>query len=435
MEDCAALQRVFVNGPEAFSLVLSQLLYNLSLFGIALGSHQDKRDSNELSRREPIKETAQKITNEILSSGAPSAVASWKVLRYLTTAVVAFAATPASSSVTEFWEDEVTGGLCGVFLDENGVSRFSAHNVVATFDRSASHTDPIDMFLRVRLNVVEQLFSILDVFIFPAASSSQLHGLALVRGAETRGGNTQGPVLVYLVRASLFLLQHLDPSSVQALQCCSRLLCLCHYSLELLRESQALEGFTSGFANVTAPLDAVLMAVVLQTHSALRNCAMVLKAIESDSLDSIFPNRESRKKRHRRLFKVCIELREILGTLFEKRKSIFQDLLTKEANSAFRSTMEKKSDLCQPENSKPMSEKEMMVRRLLSSEWVNKFESSSTKGGPRDSESSLAVLQNESFARIDDSTAIDSAFQRSLNDAFEGKRWRWVAWCGKIPVY
>ena len=213
------MQRVFVNGPEVFALVLSQLLHNLFEYGITFGNIQHNSNLNESDRREPLKDTAQRITNEILSSGALSAVASWRVLRYLTTAVVASTTTPAASRVTRFWKDSVSGGLCGVLFPEKTASKFSAQDVADTSGQPGSSSSPIDICLRIRLNVVEQLFTILDVFIFPATVSSQLQGLALVRGAETRGGNGQ-PVLASLITASLFLLQHLDPSSVQALQCC-----------------------------------------------------------------------------------------------------------------------------------------------------------------------------------------------------------------------
>jgi hypothetical protein len=424
LEDCAALQRVFVNGPEAFALVLSHLLQNIFENGITLGSFQPQSKSMECETMEPIKQTAQKITNEILSNGSPSAVASWRVLRYLTTAVVAFVTTTSTlSNVSGFWNDTLSGGLCGILLPENGVTSFHAEDVARISRKSESPDAPLDVCLRIRLNVVEQLFTILDIFIFPATVSSQLHGLALVRSAETRGGNAQGPLLASLIRASLFLLSHLDPSSIQVLQCCSRLLCLCHYSLELLRESQALEGYTSGFANVTAPLDHVLMAVVVHVHSMLQKCALVLHSIESETLDSVFPDKDSRKKRHRRLFKVCLELREILATLSERRSALLQDLMNREAYTAFRSIMESKTETSQLVDTRTSSDKEWMVRSLLASEWISKFETSRITSGSQDESSAPLRLQKSLFMAsiARDSTGIQAAFHKSLNSSFEGK--------------
>ena len=210
------MQRVFVNGGEALALILSQLLQNLHENGITLATPKRNSDCNEIDEREPIDVTAQKISDEILSSGAPSAVASWQVLRYLTTAVVAFSTTADnSSSVIEFWRDNASSGLCGVLLSENGPSKFKAEDLTAMTGRIEPSDSPIDISLRIHLTVVDQLFALLDIFIFPATSSSQLHGLTLVRGAETRGGNIQGPVLVSLLRASLFQLQHLDLHRIQ----------------------------------------------------------------------------------------------------------------------------------------------------------------------------------------------------------------------------
>jgi len=138
-------------------------------------------------------------------------------------------------------------------------------------------------------------------FIFPdnldsAQAASQLHGLSLVRSTEPRLGQSQGALLVSLVRLSLILLAYLEPSSVRFLQACSRLRCLLHWSLEIIRESVTLGGYSVAFYELTAPLDRMVLAVVLHCHRALSRCSAVLAELESSPWDKYFSDLESRQK-------------------------------------------------------------------------------------------------------------------------------------------
>jgi hypothetical protein len=148
--------------------------------------------------------------------------------------------------------------------------------------------------------------------------SSQLQGLALVRGTEKQIGTTQGPLLASLIRDSLLLLCRLEPSSVKMLQCCSRLRCFVHYSLELVRESDAMERYSVTFNKIALPFDRLLLSSFIRSHFALQKCTKLLHEIESDSTNPcpLYTSKEARKKSYRRIFRVTIEVCSIDSTEF-----------------------------------------------------------------------------------------------------------------------
>ena len=452
VEEAAALQRVYVNGQEVLALVLSRLLLELSNFGIIPVDQYQLGDHVGQHHGEPsalLKMSAKKVTEDILSNGATTAVASWKLLRYLTTVVVAFAtshgkATLHDKNAGDFYKDEISGGLCGVFLPEDGAGCYQIQDLLAIHYHSSHHAVsamtgeeilPIDIskdFLqRISLHLAEQLLSLLDIFIFPdsqsldlSSATAQLHGLALVRGTETRTGNSHGPLLASLMRASLLLLQSLDPSSLRMLQCCSRLRCFVYYSLELIRESKAMSEYTSSFNALTLTFDRLLVAVTIESHCTLRKCAIVLREIESTPAETLFSSNESRKKRYRRLFRVSVELREILMTIHERRNSVLKDSLSLEAYGAFQSSMESRIVPSDQVETKNLSQKELMVRGLLVSTWINKFHGRLRSEGTSNVHKGVAaMLKDDSLAQglSSDAKEIEDAFQKSLNSAFEGK--------------
>ena len=229
--------------------------------------------------------------------------------------------------------DEVSGGLLGIRLSDGEADGISSGDLCQFYERSKSNSSiDVDdastvsmrerqLFRRICVTLSAQILSLLDVFIFPdsldaSLPASQLHGLALVRSTEARIGSSQGPLLTSLIRLSLLLLCHLEPCSVKMLQCSSRLRCFLHWIFELIREAEALEGYSAAFNKLTAPFDRLILAIMLQCHRTLGRCASLLKEIESTPFETYFDTKETQKKSYRRLLRVTVELRDILVTIF-----------------------------------------------------------------------------------------------------------------------
>ena len=194
--------------------------------------------------------------------------------------------------------DGITGGMYGIRLD-NLVSGVNSFEALAGAKLHANR--PRDRYRYVSVVLASEMLTILDAFIFPdnldaSQAASQQHGLSLVRTTEPRLGISQGTLLASLVRLSLILLAYLEPSSVKFLQACSRLRCFLHWVLEVLRESVALGGYSEAFTELTAPLDRMILAVVLQCHRALSRCSAVLAEMESSPWQKYFSDIESRQK-------------------------------------------------------------------------------------------------------------------------------------------
>lgn len=236
--------------------------------------------------------------------------------------------------------DSITGGMYGIRLD-NLVSGINAFEALAGAKLHANNPqrNQRERYRYVCVVLASQLLTLLDAFIFPdnldsAKAASQLHGLALVRSTEPRLGQSQGPLLASLVRLSLVLLAYLEPSSVRFLQACSRLRCFLHWTLEIIRESVALGGYSVAFHELNAPLDRLVLAIVLQCHRALARCSVVLVEMESSPWDKYFSDMETRQKNHRRLFRAILELREIVLAAYRGRNEVLRAALSLQAHEA-----------------------------------------------------------------------------------------------------
>ena len=328
MEETAALQRVYVNGSEVFALILSHLFANLSQYGVASFDQKALSKYRDADVSEPnilLKLTAKMVTDAILSNGVegmnlPVAVVYWKFVKYLAVSTTAFVATFGSSALyhVNSRKDSVNGGLFGILLPDGGVGSFEFEQVLKIYgtgnlqlredeDKTSSTVATCihaNFVQRICVHIAAQMLSLLDVFVFPEdscldlAKTPQLHGLALVRGAESQIGNAQGPLLASLMRVSLLLLCRLEPCSVKMLQCCGRLRCFVHYSLELIRESEAMERYSTTFNKIALPFDRLLLSSCIQCHFVLQKCAKLLYAIESNPTNtaSLFTNAEEQKK-------------------------------------------------------------------------------------------------------------------------------------------
>ena len=111
-------------------------------------------------------------------------------------------------------------------------------------------------------------------------------------------------------------------------------------------------------------------------------------------------------------------------TIFEKRANVVRSSLTKEAIDAFQSCMESLTASSR-ESSTGSSQKEMIVRSLLASNWVNKYEvkvSQKFDSLPLIVGSTNILLADENSFTQDlrrDSSEIEKTFQKSLNASFE----------------
>lgn len=292
-----------------------------------------------------------------------------------------------------------------------------------------------DLHRRICLSLSEQLLSLLDVFIFPdsldaSLPASQLHGLALVRSTETRIGSSQGPLLTSLIRLSLLLLGQLEPCSVKLLQCSSRLRCFLHWIFELIREAESLEGYSAAFNKLTAPFDRMILATLLQCHRTLGRCGALLREIESAPFEKNFDSKDSQRKSHRRLLRVSLELRDILVAIVERRSEVLKASLSTEAFEAIKKSLEiSPSQQSSSRVKTGSSQKEILVRNLLLSDWVGGFQGvhvSEGGGIPMPAQlrqPSQATVDNQALSAVRDllkeSEDIMLSFEKSLNVCFE----------------
>lgn len=440
-----------MNGPDVFCLVLNHLLAEL----VANGTVQSIKpnpinagDANWL-----LKESARMVTDAILAKGSSSsadasfALKQWHGLRHLA-AVVSCVVAKNGVGMGDLFDqrkhpsiavDAVSGGLYGIRLPENNVNALTAAAFMKSVDPNKPNgSEPPEShhYRRISVQLAAQTLSLLDAFIFPESLDaslpvSQLHGLALVRSNEGRLGTSQGPVLASLIRLSLVLLCNLEPSSVKFLQCCSRLRCFLHWALELIRESVALAGYSAAFHDLTAPLDRLVLGVVLHCHAALARCSAVLSQIESPMLSKHFHDEETRKKYDRRLLRVSFELREIVVTAYRGRNEVLRAALSTEAFDALQASLESKP--ASDDGRRRSTSKESVVREYLSSRWVASFQDCDIEGKVSASSKSLNKATEKSFQKSTasqrgaleveqlsaESKQIVLDFNRALNGAFK----------------
>jgi hypothetical protein len=261
-----------------------------------------------------------------------------------------------------------------------------------------------------------------------SSPASQLHGLALVRSTETRIGSSQGPLLNSLIRLSLLLLCHLEPCSVKLLQCSSRLRCFLHWILELIRESEALEGYSAAFNKITAPFDRLVLAMILQCHRTLGRSGSLLSEIESTPFETYFESKEAQKKSYRRLLRVALELRDIVVTVFDRRNEVLRASLSEQAYECLETSLavppSPTSESASPVKS---SHKEVLVRALMGSDWVTRFQDVEIREGlplPEQLQAADGDPTPGQGATVMDelrlqSSDIVSSFEQALNVCFD----------------
>jgi PH domain associated with Beige/BEACH len=330
--------------------------------------------------------------------------------------------------------DRISGGLNGIRLPDTGLPAITAQEyrilVEATQITSNDAAKGREISRRVALTLASQVLSLLDAFIFPdsldaSLPQSQLHGLDLVRNCEPRLA-AQGPVISSTIRLSLLLLSHLEPCGMKLLQCASRLRCLLHWALELIREATALEGYSAAFHKLTAPLDRLVLAIVLQCHRTLGRCSALLTEVESSSYDKYFKSKESQKRYYRRILRVALELRDVVSMAFRGRNEVLRAALTAMAYDTLKRSLET------PNASSNNVSKEMLMRSFLLNGWVMGFQDICVRGNctiPEQidigsniqtssaGESSQGVMALQEL--YDESKSIMDDFEKALNGSFE----------------
>ena len=447
VEDAASLQRVCLNGQDVFSLVLSRVVSNLCEYGTIL----ERGDEARSESKGPLKESARLVTDAILSSGTEgldmnSAVRCWRSLRHLTAVAVSLV-TKSGFGVAQLFDyrnfvasavDEVSGGLHGIRLPDTENPAMSALDYRLCLEATgtskvAADVKEREIYRRICVNLASQILSLLDAFIFPdsldaSLPASQLHGLDLVRNCEQKFA-TQGPLIASAIRLSLLLLCHLEPCGVKLLQCSSRLRCLLHWALELIREATALEGYSAAFHNLTGPLDRLVLAIVLQSHRTLGRCSSLLSEVEASSYEKYFKSKDSQKKYYRRILRVALELREVVSAAFRGRNEVLRTALSARAYEALRESLET------PGATNKNTSKESLIRTFLLDKWVTGFQDVVLRGNiavpeqidlgsseiPTGSQQLNATTQGMLAvqALYDESNSIIEDFEKALNSSFQ----------------
>ena len=330
--------------------------------------------------------------------------------------------------------DPISDSSFGISLTDDEVKAAGARTVMALICEDASCCDEIHQQTTeaaklglekaidrlVCVNLAAQVLALLDVFIFPDSLDatlpvSQLHGLALVRNTEARIGGGQGPLLASLVRLSLVLLNQLEPCSVSLLQCSSRLRCFLHWIFEMIRESEALDGYSATFNKLTAPFDRLVLLVVVQCRQVLRRANAQKSDLEVQSTDIDLNGRERRKKSYRRLLRVCLEMREILVTVLDQRVDLLRGSLSESSFDALTLALDGNENI--------EGSKEVLVQQLLSSDWVVGFEGMTSHGNVtvpnvfRNDETSRGIFEFRELQR--EAKDMSVYFEKSLNVCFE----------------
>jgi hypothetical protein len=331
--------------------------------------------------------------------------------------------------------DRVSGGLYGIRLPDTGMAGILAQEYRFFVDATgnlgaAAEVKEREIYRRMCVSLASQVLSLLDAFIFPdsldaSLPASQLHGLDLVRNCEPRYGG-QGPLIASAVRLSLLLLCQLEPCGIKLLQCSSRLRCLLHWALELIRESNALEGYSAAFHNLTAPLDRLVLATVLQCHRTLGRCSALLSEVEASPYDKYFQSKDSQKKYYRRILRVALELRDVVLTAYRGRNEVLRAALTDAAYDALRDSLET------PHATNKNISRESLIRVFLQNTWVSGFQDVVLRGNvavPEQVNIGTGVPQSSSSASTqgllavqelnEESKSICDDLEEALNSCFE----------------
>ena len=394
---------ILEGGVSSFSLGMSSNASAPTTRGINNDSNPITHTSNSATsstthiRNRALKESARIVTSSFGSNGSKemdfrSAVKQWRFLRHLTAVIVCLICKTGFGVQALLQihplEDEDTSG---------NVKAGSASST-STPERSVT---PTTTPLHSALHLSSTILTLLDAFIFPdedgllgGEMDAMVYGLTLVKPSEPRIGTHQGPLLASLLHLSLLLLAYTIPSSLKFREATSRLRCLFHWALEVIREtcvvgigsSSAGMGATA-FHKLTKILDGLVVGVVLVCHRSLYRIDQILSQMEeqqqhttSEGMNSVANNaalmEEHRQKR--RLFLSAMELREIILEAFRRRSEVLREALSLQAYEALQAALEDQARGNTARRRASLSDipwqvKEEGIRRFMRQDWVQNF--------------------------------------------------------------
>ncbi len=456
LELAASLQRVCVNGVAVFSILLSNILSNLITSGTLSSSIVNSSSFDEdASENRVLKECAKTF----FSMEVAQAAKHWKKLRHITAIVVATVTSNGYNPVDlldyrnnlSSVVDENSGGVFGIRLDHNSAGIVAADVMVGTRDLRNREGIAVEQnaqlkhyFRRICTTLSSQILELLDPYIFPdhvdhSIPGSHQQNSALIRSTEHRLGNTQGPLVSSLVRLSLVLLSHLEPSSVKFLKICSMLRCFLHWCLDIARESSIQPAV---FKEETKSIDNLVVSVVLKCHRCLSKCSSVMTELGMSS--GKYFTAADQIKHIRRVHKAVEILGDIVLDVYKGRNAVLLEAFSPEAYKALELSIATKDEWTHnTEDSTVPNMQEtrrMGIRSFLDSDWIKMFHDNNYSESDMPIPEQLNTSEPESEEEIGDraskvmdglateSRLVCEEYNRALNSPFlkyleEQKRW------------
>ena len=433
VESAASLQRTCVNGSDVFCTIFSHTVEDLTTNGTSANLDDLPATGGTSERNKALQKSVSIITSIATSDAnnvyvnADAAIRQWRCLCHLAVINVGI--------ITElgFGVVELLDGYKAVRQEEGSaterqIQSSSLEGIGGIRLRQSSivsvgfgNTDRSEMCV----TLTAQVLSLLDAFVFPKNSKNlkRGYGLALVRASDSRLGQSQGPLIASLIRLSVLLLAHLEPCSLHFLYTCGRLRTLCRWLLALIRENNtAIGGLPTPFAEATAHLDRIVLAVVLHAHRALEKCARILTVFEANH--RLFKKPEDHKKACRRVIKASHELREMI-LLVNNTTSSKELLRCSLAPMAYKDLIEALSWMG-PSDELPAAEAtrksssvnvELVLRKFLSSKWVRRWHDVETR------EDGEIIPEMVSSGQVYEGSTCGGTGRKAINDLVkEGKQ-------------
>jgi hypothetical protein len=434
------LERICVNGHDVLCIVFNHLLSELIQKGTIDSLTNNTKNLSDSTLL--LTESARMVTEAILAKGSNSsvdasfAVAQWHALRHLVV-VINCVISKCGLGMGEIWNDgiqfangvdPISGGVYGIRLPEVHSYQLNAEKyrkILMQGNNSSDNGKSSNYYRHICVHLSAQILSLIEAFILPKCLDARLpifqrHGLGLVRTNEARLGSSQGPVLASLIRLSLVMICNLEPNSKTFLQCCWRLRCFLQWALDLIKESVALAGFSAAFHDLTAPLDRLLLAIVLHSHSALSICSTLLSNMENPSAEGV-DDESTKIKSTRRLIQVCFVLRELVVTAFRGRNEVLRAALSHDVFQALQESLEHTAERPLQQQSLPISE-EIVVREFLASVWVSKYHDMRLNDRLSDTPQDKQSLESQSRSTRKGSLVMHQLSEESLQNVLDFTR-------------
>ena len=183
-------------------------------------------------------------------------------------------------------------------------------------------------------------------------------------------------MLASLLRMSILLILKLDPCSLKFREACSRLRCCFHWSLEVIRETCVVGGYTTAFHKLTAILDRLVLSVIIAAHRSLFLMYQVLNTVKNKNNEQVISTTEEINRKKRRLILSAMDLREIILEAFRRRSEVLREALSLEAFEALQTGLEDNTGVKRRANLPEISwqAKEENIMNFMKNSWVQQFQ-------------------------------------------------------------